>query len=104
MFVDSLPVILAGPTVPGSTLDDKSRAFDLLYDPRTPINVDLGCHRLLVRVSHTTNFVFSPPGHAIDPTDVADAYWWLNVIDVATGDDGSIVKNCTTEPFQVSAP
>lgn len=104
MFVDIWPLPLADLEVPGSTLDDTTRAFDLLYDARPqPIDVDFGCHRILVRVSHTPNFRITPPGSVIDEADVADAYWWLNIIDVAAGDDGSIQRNCPSDPFQVPA-
>lgn len=99
MLVDS-SLKVDGRTLPGSTLDDTSRAFDLVY----PGTAGLGCHRLWVRISHTANFVRFPDGVVIDETDVADAYWWLNVIDVAAGEDGSILRNCPSAPVQISRP
>lgn len=102
MMVDNFPGTLDGRNLPGSTLDDTSRAFDLLFPVTAP--VELGCHRLWVRVSHEANFLPHPPGSVIDEADVADAYWWLNVIDLGAGDDGSILRNCPSAPVQMSAP
>jgi hypothetical protein len=102
MFVDYSDTTLNYVSVPGSTLDDLSRAIDIDYT--APNGVGVGCHRILVRVSHDGNFARSFPfGTPIDDADVAEAYWWLNVIDVAAGDDGSILRNCPTPTAQVPA-
>jgi hypothetical protein len=100
MFVDYSDTTLNYVSVLGSTLDDLSRAIDIDYT--APNAVGVGCHRILIRVSHDGNFARSFPfGTPIDEADVAEAYWWLNVIDVAAGDDGSILRNCPTATAQV---
>jgi hypothetical protein len=78
--------------VPGSTLDDLSRAIDITYPAAN--DVSFGCHRIMIRISHDENFERFPPGAPIDVADVAEAYWWLNIIDVSAGDDGSVLRNC----------
>jgi hypothetical protein len=71
------PVIqVSGGTLPPSTLEDTERAplsFLWIID-----RVDPGCHRLTLRVSHLSNMpsAFSP---IIDASDVAEAYWWMNL-------------------------
>jgi hypothetical protein len=84
---------LASVTVEGSTLDDRSRSIELTY-PATDV-IEFGCHRIMIRISHELNFERFPPGEAIDQGDVAEAYWWINVIDLAAGDDGSVLRNCS---------
>lgn len=78
--------------VPGSTLDDDSRAIRIDYPAQG--GVAFGCHTIMIRVSHELNFARFPFGAPLDVTDVAEAHWWLNIIDVASGDDGSVLRNC----------
>jgi hypothetical protein len=80
--------------VPGSTLDDLDRKIEITYPGSAAI--PFGCHRIMIRVSHADNFNIYPFGDHIDEADVAEAYWWINAIDVAAGDDGSLFKNCAT--------
>jgi hypothetical protein len=76
--------------IPGSTLDDVDRRIEIVYPGLA--EVDFGCHRIKIRVSHTKNLKLL--GEPINQADVAEAYWWMNVIDLAAGDDGSILRNC----------
>jgi hypothetical protein len=93
LFVDSFPFNVNSDVVPASTLDDLSRRFELSYNG-VPV-IDYGCHRMMVRVSHQSNFNFqTDAGVPIDENDVADAYWWINVVDLAGGDDGAVLRNC----------
>jgi hypothetical protein len=90
---DKSNIALDSISVPGSTLDDPAeRSLNLTY-PRVGDDT-LGCHRITIRVSHEQNFVRFPYAAVIDNDDVAEAYWWMNVIDIASGDDGSTLKNC----------
>lgn len=91
MFVDeSTTPIPNFVEIPGSTLDDVDRPIDMIYPGLA--EVDFGCHRLKIRVSHTNNLKLL--GEPINEADVAEAYWWVNVIDIAAGEDGSILRNC----------
>ena len=76
--------------IPGSTLDDVDRRIEIVYPGLA--EVGFGCHRIKIRVSHTNNLQLL--GEPINQADVAEAYWWMNVIDVAAGDDGAILRNC----------
>lgn len=93
LFVDSFPFNVHSDVVPASTLDDLSRRFELSYNG-VP-DMDYGCHRMMVRASHQSNFNFqTEAGVPIDENDVADAYWWVNVVNLAAGDDGSVLTKC----------
>jgi hypothetical protein len=83
---------LASVAVAGSTLDDLDRQIEITY-PATTV-VPFGCHRIMIRISHEDNFQLFPPGAPIDEKDVSEAYWWINVIDLAAGDDPSLLRNC----------
>jgi hypothetical protein len=78
--------------IPGSTLDDLDRRIEIVYPGLA--EVDFGCHRIKISVSHTDNLKLL--GEPINQADVADAYWLMNVIDLAAGDDSSILRNCPT--------
>lgn len=94
LFVDSFPFNSDTDTVPPSTLDDTSRSLELTYQPLLP-PIDFGCHRMMMRVSHQSNFDFqNSNGTVIDDTDVSEAFWWVNVIDIAAGDNGAVLRDC----------
>ena len=76
----------------GSTLDADNRHMDLTYSARS--EVAFGCHRVLMRLSHELNFSRTTSGEPIDPSDVAEAHWLVNIIDLAAGDDGSVLRGC----------
>jgi hypothetical protein len=85
-----------GMTLPPSTLDDTTRKLEFSRQiTKTFAPGDyLGCHRVTLRVSHISNFNINAPPDVFDRTDVAEAYWWLNVIDPAKGQDGSVLVDC----------
>lgn len=69
------PEELFARTLPPTTLDDTTRFFNVTWTVR---HVEQGCHRLLLRVSHTKNL----PDSAATPVniaDVAETYWWVQV-------------------------
>ncbi len=93
LFVDSFPFNSDTDTVPPSTLDDLSRSLKLSYQS-LPV-IDFGCHRMMMRVSHQSNFDFQTSnGTPIDDADVSEAIWWVNVVDIAAGDNGAVLKDC----------
>jgi hypothetical protein len=75
--------------MPPSTLDDTSRFFTISW----PISQTepAGCHRLTLRVSHAKNvpILSNPP---LDPSDVAEAYWWMQ-LDAGPNDSNDLL-NC----------
>lgn len=82
--------------VPPGTLDE-IREIVLTYGPGPPLepgSVALGCHRFTLRVSHKDNFSLQVTGQPLDPSRATEAYWWVNVIDLAAGDDGRTLRNC----------
>lgn len=80
---------------PAGTLDERGRQIVLTYEPTSNM-VPFGCHRVLMRVSQEDNFSRSDTGEPLDPEYVAEATWWVNLIDIANGDDGSVLRNCPT--------
>jgi hypothetical protein len=89
---------LASADAAGSTLDDDNRRIEITY-PATD-QVSFGCHRIMIRISHADNFLLFPSGAPINQADVAEAYWWMNVLDVAAGDDSSNLRNCLSGPAE----
>lgn len=94
LFVDSFPFNSDTDTVPPSTLDDTTRSLELSYQS-LPV-IDFGCHRMMMRVSHESNFDFQTSnGTPIDEARVSEAVWWVNVVDIASGDNGALLRDCS---------
>lgn len=91
-----------GTAIPASTLDDVNRKVEFSRQiTKTFARGDyLRCHRVTLRVSHQSNFNLSAPPDVLDRDDVAEAYWWLNVIDPAQGQDGSVLVDCPGESVE----
>jgi hypothetical protein len=88
-----------GAELPPSTLDDGDRK--LQFNPTVDATNDfadedelLGCHRVTLRVTHRDNFILGTIPLVVDPADVAEAYWYLNVIGSSPTEDPSVLRNC----------
>jgi hypothetical protein len=76
--------------LPPSTLDDPNqRAFKFRVNVR---NLEPGCHRFTVRVTHVTNWV-SETNQIIDQKDLDEGGWFAN-IDVKP-ENANLVIGCT---------
>jgi len=64
---------------PASTLNDKSRVVSVPWRVRPPMAITPGCHRLTLRVTHTSNLVKDQLVLVIDSEDLAVANWFVNV-------------------------
>jgi hypothetical protein len=95
LFLDLSPDPVVTNSVPASTLDDTSRRLELAYRPMTRL-AEFGCHRFMARVSHADNFIFDtlPAGAPLNVADVAEVNWLVNVVNIAAGDDGSVLRDC----------
>jgi hypothetical protein len=80
-------------SLPASTLEDRERYAKFAYPV---LKENLGCHRFKMRISHASNL---PSGTepALDPQDVAEVYWWVN-LNVAPEDAGTL-NDCPTFPW-----
>jgi hypothetical protein len=65
--------------LPPSTLDDTTRVFQI--DWQVSKLVAPGCHRFTLRATHELNLDVLNIPKLFDPTDSAEAYWWVNVVD-----------------------
>jgi hypothetical protein len=61
--------------LPASTIDEGERTLRLSWVVRSDLKP--GCHRVTLRVSHTSNFGNGPAVQ--DPSDVDEVYWFANV-------------------------
>lgn len=108
LFLDTTEGPVATDTISASTLDDTSRSLELSYRPSPgstfgPRKIaEYGCHRFMARVSHLDNFKFDDLywGIPYNFADVAEVYWWVNVVNIAAGEDDSVLRNC---PDRVSS-
>lgn len=80
--------------IPASTLDDTNRRITMSWFVDSTISS--GCHRLTLRVSHSSNFTNGP--EVVDEEDVAEAYWWANINPQL---EGNTLVNC---PVASSGP
>jgi hypothetical protein len=100
LFRDTSLVPIDGNSVPASTLDDTTRRLELAYRPMQDLDpsrvADFGCHRFMARVSHLDNFNTAQLdwGVPFNVADVAEVYWWVNVVNIAAGEDPSVLRNC----------
>jgi hypothetical protein len=85
---EALPSIAATKILPASTLDALGREASLPWQ----VHADPGCHRLTLRLGHVSNL--GDPGFhpTINTSDVAEAYWWMNVVDDST--TGNTLTDC----------
>jgi hypothetical protein len=85
-----------GARVAPSTLEDVSRrlTFRVTVEQGELRGDTYGCHRVTLRVAHADNFDQVKLPLTFDKEDVAEAYWWLNVIDPESGQDGSVLEGC----------
>jgi hypothetical protein len=87
----------AGDFVPASTLADDTRKLNFhptVTQERFGGEDATGCHRITLRVAHGDSFDYSHLPVVTNQEDVAEAYWWLNVIDPSSGQDGSVLVGC----------
>lgn len=61
--------------LPASTLDEGERDLPVVWYPRPGIAP--GCHRLTLRVSHTSNW--HGLADLFDPSDLDEAYWFAKI-------------------------
>lgn len=73
----SVPTWLNGIPLPASTLDDPTpRILKLVW---TIAPMKAGCHRVTLRVTHTSNLSRVKPVEVNDRSDLAEAYWFANI-------------------------
>ncbi len=80
-------------TLAAGTLENRDRSTNVPYRVDRK---DRGCHRFKLRVAHRSNLP-SASGPALDPNDVAEAYWWAN-LNVAAAERGTL-KDCPVASF-----
>lgn len=73
-----------------STLDDNERAAEFAFSVLRSISS--GCHRFKIRVAHSSNLP-SGDGPALDPSDLAEVYWWSN-LNLPADQSGGMLKDC----------
>jgi len=80
---DSLFRLADSKLIDASTLDDPGRAVSLSW---SVLAVSPGCHRLTLRLGHISNLPSATFHSTVNTSDVAEAYWWVNVVeDLALG-------------------
>jgi hypothetical protein len=68
-------LLVALSDVSASTLDEGERTLKMAFTPLS--NVEPGCHRLTLRVSHLNNW--RDAGDLYDPSDLDEAYWFAKI-------------------------
>jgi len=82
-------------SLPPSTLDEGDRTASTIWFPA--FTTQPGCHRLIVRVSHESNW--RGPAELYDPSDVDEVSWFARIFLDAPG--GTTLADC---PFPSGNP
>jgi hypothetical protein len=79
-------------TFPPSTLEDRSRVARFSIMVGTGLKA--GCHLFKLRVGHASTLP-NGNGPSLDPTDLAEAYWWANLN--LPSDQAGMLTNCPSQ-------
>ena len=77
---------------PASTLNDKTRVVSVPWFVRPAMAITPGCHRLTLRVTHSSNLVKDQLVLVVDKEDLAEAYWFVNVN--VSPENANLLVNC----------
>ncbi len=80
-YIGTLSDITDIQQLPPSTLDEGDRVLRMTWSPN--LDVQPGCYRIILRVSHKRNW--RGRAELIDPSDVDEAYWFAKVFVDAPG-------------------